>query len=197
MLRLQTKAVTDGLIGKSGEKCMKYLVALTLRSLIIFVGVQAHAAETWLMGPEDFSANRDPSSQSKQWITCAATYEFTAQFVFGEQNKAQSDAFHNLSNGAVMAATMAMVSTARHSLTREEILAEWEPIRAKRKWISLIKASLDTEQVALMAGFESDQVGAFSDLLVATSKICQANLDTQQEYIDLWRNLYDLGWTEP
>lgn len=63
---------------------MKYLVALTLRSLIIFGVAQALAAESWLMGPEDFSANRDPSSQSKQWITCAAAYDFISEFAFAD-----------------------------------------------------------------------------------------------------------------
>jgi len=140
-------------------------------------------------GSMPFLAIQDSNRQAEAWAMCAAVYN-----VMSENTEGQPAGYrhlHALRNGAELAVIMSMALDSINSdMTSERYSTLWA--KAKLAGSELPKAKLRI----LAAEAESLSVKGsdkFIDKLTATFNICVSNLEGQQKYIDVWRDMAKNG----
>ena len=149
---------------------------------------QSNASEnlTYVEGSKPFVTIEDVNRQGEAWAACAASYDILARFL--DETPAQSQQLKDRANGAKLAVGMTLVL--------EDLDSDISPERFNALW-TFAKVAIDawpeTQRNAILEEAESlSSEGAegsnkFVDKLIATVKICNSNLESQQMYIDVWR----------
>ena len=148
----------------------------------------AQSVDTYLDGKTVFVTIADTNRQSEAWATCAATYGILASFF--DAGSAQAQEFKNMGNGAALAVSMTHVAKGfTENISQERFNALWNYSK------TLSQTLPDARRTMIMADAErlKNNQQRFSDKLMATARICMANVDGQQMYIDLWRELAKSG----
>lgn len=131
----------------------------------------------------------DPNRQAEAWGACAAAYQIISDVL--KSDSAQAKQFHNLSIGASVAVVMTHVSAGlKDDMSQERFNALWGFSK------TLMDSVPEVQRTTILADAESlgkSGKSAFIEKLGATLKICTANLDGQQAYIDMWRELAKSG----
>lgn len=126
---------------------------------------------------------------------CGATYGLLA---VGEN----ADLFRQFANGSSMALGMVPVERQlrqRGGVNRkspDNYPALVKAIRtAHRAGLMMMESELSTHRTRIES-YLTNEPKKFEMMAEETIKICQANVDFQQEHIDIWRNLVSSGWIQ-
>lgn len=132
----------------------------------------------------------DPHREAQAWAICAASYDLLAE-ILQESSPARAKQLGDLANGAELAVIISIVMS--------ELDADTTPEAFDSIW-NFSKLSggeiPKTMRTTLLADLESDTSSGkskFLDDLGKTVAVCANNLDGQQKYIDLWRDLAKSG----
>jgi len=162
--------------------------------LLIFFASQCIAAEEkilYLESNESFINISDKNREAEAWATCSAVYQLTASFYKDEQPN-QAKVLENQANGAKVAVLMSHFDLA--NLRKETSV---DRFRSTWKLSQLLAESMpETRLNMILADAERlNKQGSdiFINKISATLKVCHDNLEGQQVYIDLWRDLYKSG----
>lgn len=157
--------------------------------LLAAVTCHAEAKESYVDGSRPFLTIVDVNRQSEAWATCAATYNTMAE-LFGD-TPAQAKQFKELGNGAAVCVTMSLVAKdLNDDITPSQFNALWG--YAKMAGIEWPKSHMTT----ILADSErtpKENTNKFLSKLTNTFETCMANLEGQQFYIDMWRELAKSG----
>ena len=145
---------------------------------------------SYVDGSKPFLAIKDVNRQAEAWGTCSATYDVMAMLL-AKSNSAQAKQYKDLGNGASMAVVMVHVS--------DGLVSDIPPERFNSLWNfskTLADSIPETKRTMILADAESlgkSGTETFITKVAATTKICMANLEGQQTYIDAWRELAKSG----
>lgn len=141
-------------------------------------------------GSKPFLEIKDVHRQAEAWGTCSATYDVMSMLL-AESNPAQAKQYSDLGNGASMAVVMAHVADGLSpDISPESFNSLWGYSK------TLADSIPETKKTMILAEAESlgeSGTEKFIAKLATTLKICMANLEAQQTYIDTWRELAKSG----
>ena len=165
--------------------------------VIIFVGAwtvcDANAAEKvapYVDGSKSFLEIKDVNRQAEAWAMCAATYDVMAE-ILSKSQPARSQQLKELANGAEVTVTMAIVSDGlTPDISQERFNALWSMAKLAGTELPSTRRTMLAADAELSSGKEAEE---FLGNLSATMEICFKNLEGQQMYIDLWRELAKSG----
>lgn len=168
--------------------------------ILIYIGLFFGAAFTqqaigsdedaYVDGDKPFLEIKDVNRQAEAWGTCSATYNVMSMLLT-ESNSAQAKEYSNLGSGAAVAVVMTHVA--------DGLSADMNPDRFNSLWSysQILGDSIpETSKTMILAEAETlgeSDAGSFITKLAETVKICMANLESQQLYIDTWRELAKSG----
>ena len=180
------------------ENNLRYLFFMLFRgfafvsvasSLLIFSTAGASETSPYVDGSKPFITIKDVNRQGGAWAMCSASYDLMAK-VF-ESKPATSHRMQEWANGAQVAVAMTLVTGADlGEMTPERFNATWAYSKvAMEEWPKTARTSIL---------FDAEMLGAegadeFLDNLTGTVKICISNLETQQVYIDTFREFAKSG----
>lgn len=169
----------------------KIVVNISTLFIILLTNAICHAEvkESYVDGSRPFLAIEDVNRQSEAWATCAATYNAMAE-LFGE-TPAQSKQFKELGNGAALCVTMSLVAKdLNENITPSQFNALWSYAKmAGSEWPQ-------SHMTTILADAErtpKENANQFLGKLTNSFEICMGNLEGQQFYIDMWRELAKSG----
>ena len=145
--------------------------------------------QTFLIGNPSFKSINDVNREGESWAVCSATYDIMSELIGADT--AQGLQYGQYANGAEVALTMALVSDGlTKSLEPKKFSALWSYAQlAGKEWPK-------TRMTYILAEGEKSgakEIDAYITKLGNTMKVCMDNLETQQKYIDLWRELAKSG----
>jgi hypothetical protein len=126
---------------------------------------------------------------------CGATYDILAV-------GANADLFGQFANGSSMA--LGMVPVERQLRQRGGVNRKSpnnyptlvKAIRtAHRAGLMMMESELSTHRTRIVS-YLANEPSKFEMMAEETIKVCQANVEFEQEYIDIWRNLVSSGWIQ-
>jgi len=173
------------------QHTLKFIAKLVLSAVSLLMITQLYAEETqsYVDGSKAFIAIKDINRQAEAWATCAAAYDIMAEIF--ESQPTQSQQMKELGNGAETAVTMSLVlDDIKKDITPEKFNALWSFAKVAGQEIP------KTRRTTMLAEAESlgkKGANAFVAKVFATVKICVGNLESQQAYIDSWRELAKSG----
>jgi|TARA_B110000908_G_C10192800_1_gene421351 hypothetical protein len=142
-------------------------------------------------GSKLFLSINDTNRQAEAWATCSATYDVMAMLL-NESNPAQAQKFKDLGNGASMAVVMTHVTDGySKDIDQDRFNSLWNYSK------TLADSIPETMKTMILADAETlgeSGTTVFITKVAATVKVCIANLEGQQVYIDTWRELAKSGW---
>lgn len=156
-------------------------------SLILPLPTVGAEYPSYVDGSKPFIEIEDVNRQSEAWGTCSVIYEISAT-IAAESKPAQARLYKDLSNGASMAVAMTHVMNG--------FTADISPERFDALWAyskSLISSIPETKKNIIFADAEGIEADEFLGKIVATIEVCMENLESQQDYIDDWRELAKSG----
>ena len=176
------------------ERDMKRVLVFFIKAVVANALMQpalyAADSESYIDTTIPFVNIEDVNRESEVWATCAATYDIMAEIFEGTQ-PAQAKQLHEMANGAELAVTMAMVSDGiDDDISPEKFNALWAYSKVAGQEIPKTKKSAIMADAEILgkAGKE-----VFFRKLTNTAKVCTSNIEAQQAYIDMWRELAKSG----
>ncbi len=145
---------------------------------------------TYVDGGKPFLEIRDVNRQAEAWGTCSATYDVMSMLL-AESDPAQAKQYSELGYGASLAVVMTHIA--------DGLSADISPERFNSLWSysQVLGDSIpEASKTTILAEAETlgeSGAGTFITKVAATVKICVANLEGQQTYIDTWRELAKSG----
>ena len=162
-------------------------------SLMLGSHAFADTETSYIVGNKQFLSIKDVNRQAEAWGTCSAAYDVMAMGL-GESHPAQAKQYSDLGNGASIAVVMSHVADGLSSdMSPERFNALWNYSK------TLADSIPETKTTMILADAETlGDSGAekFISKLAETVKVCMANLEGQQTYIDTWRELAKSGLLE-
>ena len=161
----------------------------------------AHAEDVVpYVSPETaFMAIEDPNREAEAWAVCTAAYEITAQIYAAEQLTAQAQEIHNLSNGAAVGVAMALMWGVMNDLKGTDSETAIKRFNSTWDYSKRAMNSLPDAQATRILADQERLAGTnggadkFVRKMAATMKVCADNIESQQVYIDSWRELVKQG----
>jgi len=133
---------------------------------------------------------QDPHREAEAWGICAAAYDLMSE-IMQESAPARAKQLGDLANGAELAVIISMIaSEIDDKMTPEKFDNVWNFSKLSGGEIP------KTMRTRLLADLESDSSkdkSVFLSNLGKTVAVCAGNLESQQKYIDLWRDLAKSG----
>ena len=175
---------------------MKPLSFLTLLfHLILALPVQANNS---LFTYSQFRADMDIRAvdvhdQSRIWSTCAVVHELVAMMDDNGPDSASAKQSFNQGNGAKLASGIVFIVDYFEESEAPDpasFASRWEMAKM------VMESNHETVTTTISSSMVADPV-AFSEKLLPTYGYCLNILDVQQDYIDLWRELYGSGLLAP
>lgn len=168
---------------------MKHIEILACAFIVSAHTVFGQSQESYVNVDVPFILMKDAHRQADAWATCSAVYAIASEIL--ESSPAQAKHLKEMSNGASIAVTMTHVSDGLDTgITSERFAALWN-------YSKLLASSLpESKMTAILAdaeGMGKGKAEQFIRKLTATLEICMQNADSQQAYIDTWRELAKSG----
>ena len=165
---------------------MRLRIVLFLLSLLLLPTI-ALGADSYLNGSKDFRKIENPNRQAEAWAVCAATYDFVSA-LYPKDMPATAQSTKELSNGAKLAVAMSYLEPRlRADMSPKEFAALWETAK------TLMLTLPNTMMTQIKSDLELSSGTEVGKRLDKTLGICLDNLDTQQGYIDMARELRSTG----
>lgn len=142
----------------------------------------------------------ETSGEAEAWATCAAAMNLYAELAAASGLAAQAKQMGTQANGAVLAVGMCHVSDLINGSrpddldsVRSEFDSTWSYARHAMRFLP------ETQMTIMVADAEQwqsleDGEDVFVRKLVATLNTCASNRDAQRMYVDLWREMQEIGW---
>lgn len=131
--------------------------------------------------------------QSRIWSTCAAVHEIVAVMDDNGADSPSAKESANQGSGAKVASAIVFIVDYFDDTDAPD------PAIFASKWqmaTMVMESNYETVTTSLFSDMAADP-SAFSERLLPTYRYCLNILDVQQEYIDLWRELYGSGLLAP
>jgi len=131
--------------------------------------------------------------QSRMWSTCAAVHELVAVMDDNGADSPSAKESANQGSGAKVASAIVFI------VDYFEGTDAPDPAIFASKWqmaTMVMESNYETVTTSIFSDMAADPA-AFSEKLLPTYRYCLNILDVQQEYIDLWRELYGSGLLAP
>jgi len=162
--------------------------------ILFFVAAQCIASEdnmSYLESDEQFIRILDKNREAEAWATCAVVYSITASY-YEDENQEQAAVWKNQANGATLAVAMSHFSTIfeEDDVSKERFESTWELAQVLAKGIPETRLAII---LADKKSLEKSGSDLFPQKLAETLRVCHGNLEAQQAYIDLWRELFKTG----
>jgi len=175
---------------------MRFIIFVTALLLPALASAEASAREPY-MTQEKFLFSDDKHEQAKNWATCAALYNTLAELNQSLwNNPAKAKQFSNMGNGAEVAVAMTFVipalGTSSEDVSQSRFNATWDYAKVAMKEMP------SAVQTAINANLEMGMKGT-TDLknevqaVIDGATVCMKNIERQQTYIDIWRELATSG----
>lgn len=168
----------------------KRLIYILFLVLPIQLVAEKYNGKSYVDGTKGFIEIKDSNRQAEAWAMCAAAYDVMAEILLSS-TPARSKQLTDLANGAELAVIISMVAN--------KLDKDMSPEKFNNLW-SFAKISgaelPKTRRTILLADFESDESEGsvvFVADLSKTVEVCISNLEAQQTYIDIWRELATSG----
>ena len=123
--------------------------------------------------------------QAEAWATCAATWTILSSVA--EEGSPKAEHFGQVANGAKMAIAMTYISDLPDDVSPERFRSTYKFTQ------TAMDAMTETVYTSIMADMGSKEGDIWVEDLFSTRAVCEQNLDGQQMYVDLWRNLATSG----
>jgi len=166
------------------------LVAIFLLALPIQLVADNYSGKSYVDATKSFLDIKDPHRQAEAWAMCAASYDVMAE-ILTSTAPARAKQLADLANGAELAVIISMIANKLDKdMSPEKFNSLWS--FSKISGAELPK----TRRTILLAKFESDKSEGAVVFVADVSKtveVCAANLEAQQTYIDIWRELATSG----
>jgi len=157
---------------------MKYLLLFT--TLMLINAVNAVSSDDPLSGDRPFVMLPDVQAQADAWTSCAAIYEVAAR------NKPAQESAHRLSLASRAAAIAAAMTLFLNSPDKD--------VAPNDVWADA-KADADSstrDKLGTLLASDSPDHSEGSDL-AARQAVCDANTESRQGYVELWKELFANG----
>lgn len=131
--------------------------------------------------------------QSRMWSTCAAVHELVAVMDDNGADSPSAKESANQGRGAKVASAIVFI------VDYFEDSEDPNPAIFSSKWemaTMVMESNYESVTTSIFSGMAADPA-AFSEKLLPTYRYCLNILDVQQDYIDLWRELYGSGLLSP
>jgi hypothetical protein len=131
--------------------------------------------------------------QSRIWSTCAVVHELVAMMDDNGPDSASAKQSANQGNGAKLASGIVFIVDYFEETDAPDPAAfvnKWEMAKL------VMEENHKTTTTSILSVMAADPV-AFSEKLLPTYGYCINILDVQQDYIDLWRELFGSGLLAP
>ena len=135
----------------------------------------------------------EPHDQSRIWSTCAAVHELVAVMDDNGADSPSAKESANQGRGAKVASAIVFI------VDYFEGTDAPDPAVFASKWqmaTMVMESNYETVTTSIFSDMAADPA-AFSDKLLPTYGYCLSILDVQQDYIDLWREVYGSGLLAP
>ena len=165
-------------------KGFRYTIFVVIAS---FIPIKSIAATSYLDTDQLFNTIEDEYSRTQAWGTCVALYDLMSKMQ-AEASPAYSKQMSDLSNGAKIALYI-------DYFLGMDVDADSAEISARIKMANVLMDGIpETQLTAMLADGERLQHNEeWLSLVVGTLELCMKNLETQQELINLWREMYASG----
>lgn len=161
------------------------LVSLLITNLAI---ADTH---TFLSDNEIFIEIENPNREAEAWAVCSASLDILAEIVL-EDSPAQAKEISQQANGASVAIAMSIIMDGIDEEKSPEQVSNMMKFAATQ-----MTSLVDVQGTAILSELEmmskSSQTDKFMDKLGNTAVVCTKNLEAQQMYIDMWREMAKSG----
>jgi hypothetical protein len=137
--------------------------------------------------------------ETDSWATCAAVLDVVADLQRAQGNENVGTAFGNQANGAELSIAIAHVMNflQNESIDLDRDIPPEYATGFARAW-NVGKMAMenqpDTKRTQIMAELEvADNPAKWLEKVMDALNVCIANKDTQQMYVDLWREMMSSG----
>ena len=148
-------------------------------------------SHTFLSDNEVFLAIENPHREAEAWATCSASLDILAE-IAAEDSPAQAKQIHQSANGAGVAIAMSIIADGIDEEKSPEQLSNMMTFA-----VTQMDSLVDVERVAILSELEkmsqNSQADKFMEKLGNTAAVCSKNAETQQMYIDLWKDMAKSG----
>jgi hypothetical protein len=165
-------------------KGFRYTIFVVIAS---FIPIKSIAATSYLETDQLFITIEDEYARTQAWGTCVALYDLMSKMQ-AETSPAYSKQMSDLSNGAKIALYI-------DYFLGIDVDADSAEISARIKMANVLMDGIpETQLTAMLADGERLQHNEeWLSLVVGTLKLCMKNLETQQNLINVWREMYASG----
>ena len=167
------------------------MLALTLVITIGQISAEERGA-SYVDGSKYFLEIKNKNRQAEAWAMCSATYDAMAELL-SEAQPARSQELKELANGAKIAVTMSLMSDCLNDpeITPERFNSLWKIAKLLGSELPKTRQTMLAAEAESAAGKKNAKI--FIANLSATLAVCFKNLEGQQMYIDIWRELAKSG----
>ncbi|WP_025442279.1 hypothetical protein [Vibrio parahaemolyticus] len=173
------------------KRFITQLIGLTCYlSLPFNAFAQIDTSNIFLESDSPFATYDDVNKEAQAWGICSSVYLIGSE-IFTSTQPATAKQYKQLSNGAKLAIVMTHV--------QDGLTEDIDPDRFNSLWTysqSLMDSIPETALTMIMAEGErtpANKKSEFMDKIANTMAVCQNNLNLQQAYIDMWRELAKSG----
>jgi hypothetical protein len=165
---------------------------------VAFLAAAANAEEVHGYVPDvQFILIQETNHEAQAWAACAAAYDVLAEIYKASEQPAQAQLIANQANGAEVAASMCFMRELLESDDMDRIQREFNHRwNFAKEMMEVLPDTRKTEILADAERLQGEKNGdhIFMKKLTKTLESCAANLDSQQMYIELWREMRKVGW---
>ena len=165
----------------------KWFKRTMLAGIICIIPMTSLAATSFLDTDKPFIIIEDEHDRAEAWGTCAAAYDLMSMMQ-AKASPAYSKQMSDLSNGATIALYMDYIM----GLKGDDSSSQFS---ARVKMANVLKDGIPETQLTAMlsAGEQLQHNKVWIDSITGTINLCMSNLDSQQDLINIWREMYASG----
>jgi hypothetical protein len=165
----------------------KWFKHAMLASIVCIVPIKSIAATSFLESDKPFIIIEDEHDRTQAWGTCVAAYKLMSM-IQAEASPATAKAMSDKANGATIALYMDYIMGMDTNASSDQF-------SARVKMANVLKEGIPESQLTSMlaAGEQLKHNDEWFLLVTNTLNLCMDNIDTQQELINVWREMYASG----
>jgi hypothetical protein len=165
----------------------KWFKHAMLASIVCIVPIKSIAATSFLESDKPFIIIEDEHDRTQAWGTCVAAYKLMSM-IQAEASPATAKAMSDKANGATIALYIDYIMGMDTNASSDQF-------SARVKMANVLKEGIPESQLTSMlaAGEQLKHNDEWFLLVTNTLNLCMDNIDTQQELINVWREMYASG----
>jgi len=172
-------------------KSLAYLILSIVTSCFFIPTIANAESDSFITENEVFIAIENPSREAEMWATCSSSLEVFSMII-AEERPAQAKQLHQLSNGGSIAIAMSIVADRLgDDMNAKEFPNVWKFAQIQIESLRDTQSTMILSELEMMT--ENSQQEQFMAKLLKTIEICSSNAETQQMYVDMWRELVKSG----